>query len=108
MKRPHIQQPKRPERSPEQLQLLGFIRDKFQEVEYLRSMRKRMDGKIGQIEDDKLQMYLIIAHNSLAESQSIMASKGLAEAQKRFELAMNELRFAREIIEHHHEGVEFP
>jgi hypothetical protein len=106
MKRPHIQQPKRPEHSPEEQQLLGFIRDKFQDVESLRSMRERMDGKIGQVDDDKLQMYLIIAQNSLAESQSIMASKGLVEAQKRFELAMSELRYASEIIEHYREGVE--
>src|SRR5450756_608186 len=101
MKRPQTQQLKSPERSPEQQQLLGFIRDKFQDVESLRSMRKRLNGKIGQVEDDKLQMYLIIAHNSLAESQSIMASKGLAEAQKRFELAMTELRLASKIIEHY-------
>ena len=106
MKRPHLQQPKRPERSPEQQQLLGFIRDKFQDIESLRSMRERMDGKIGQADDDKLQMYLIIAHNSLAESQSIMTSKGLAEAQKMFELAMSELRHASEIIEHYREEVE--
>lgn len=108
MKRPHIQQPKRPDCSPEQQQLLDFIRDKFQDVESLRSMRERMDGKIRQVEDDKLRMYLIIAHNSLAESQSLLGSKGLAEAQKSFELAMNELRFAREIIEHYHEGAENP
>ncbi len=106
MKRPLIQQPKRPERSPEEQQLLGFIRDKFQDVESLRSMRERMDGKIGQVDDDKLQMYLIIAHNSLAESQSIMVSKGLAEAQKSFKLAVSELRYASEIIEHYREGVE--
>jgi hypothetical protein len=106
MKRPQTQQLKSPERSPEQRQLLGSIRVKFQDVESLRSMRECMDGKIGHADDDKLQMYLIIAHNSLAESQSIMTSKGLAEAQKRFELAMTELRYASEIIEHYREGVE--
>ena len=106
MKGPQKQKNKHSERSPEQKRLLALIRGKFQDVKSLQSMRKHLNGKMKETEDDKMQMYLIIAQNSLAESQSLLGSKGVAEAQKRFELAMNELRFASEIIEHYRQEAE--
>jgi len=83
--------------SPEAEQLLAIINSKYQDIEVLQNVRKHLNGKIQEDDDSKLQMYLTIARNCLWESQSLPATNRQTRVQKRFELAMNELRLASQI-----------
>jgi len=97
-----------PELSPEEEQLLAIIHSTYQDIEILQHVRKGLNGKMQEDDDSKLQMYLTIARNCLVESQSLLGTNHQPKAQKRLELAMNELRSAKQIAQCYSQEVQCP
>jgi hypothetical protein len=96
------------ELSLEEEQLLAIIHTTYQDVEILQNVREHLNGKMQGDDDSKLQMYLTIARNCLVESQSLLATNRQPQAQKRLELAMNELRSAKQIAQCYSQEVQHP
>jgi hypothetical protein len=93
-------------RSPEETLLAQHITEALIELSMTQAQRHQISSSLTREIVEVLDMYLTIAGNSLAESQRFLGSGKLTQAQGRLELAENELRSSRRIIQTHETDAE--
>lgn len=87
--------------SPEEAHLEASLKKAFHDIERIQSKRDQLGAKLDGDSNNRLQMYLTVARNSLTETQRFLGAGNHPKAQRKFDLAENELRRAEGIISSH-------